>query len=275
MIVDHNTKPRPWLLRVSQAICLVLFLGLMQSVAAQSNVLRIGTIAGPETDLLEIAKQVALDKCHLTIEIVRFNDYVMPNLSLSEGSIDANMFQHQPYLDAMMKNRHLGLIAVGRVFIYPMGLYSKRIKQLRDLADGATIALPNDPSNEARALLLLQKAGLIQLRRGGSAVSDLNDITVNARNLKFRLLDAALLPRVLNEVDLAAVNTNYAMLIDLLPQRDALVREDTDSQYANLLVVRFNQRQDPRFQCLLTALHSEPVKRKAQQLFQGAAIPGW
>ncbi len=267
---------RLWLTICQQSSVVVLSTLLITlPVKASQNVLRIGAIAGPETELLEVARQIALEKCHLKVEIVEFNDYVMPNISLSEGSTDANLFQHQPYLDAMMKNRHLGLVSIGRVFIYPMGLYSKRIKQLHNLPEKATVALPNDPSNEARALLLLQKAGLIKLRRGGSPTSDINDITVNPKNLQFRLLDAALLPRVLEEVDLAAINTNYALLINLLPQRDALVQEDTNSQYANLLVVRFKQREDTRFVCLIDALHSERVKEKAAQLFKGAAVKGW
>lgn len=236
---------------------------------------KVGVIAGPETDLMKVAKKVAWKRCGLRVKIVRFTDYVMPNLSLSEGSIDANMFQHRPYLVAMMKHRHLGLISVGHLFIYPMGLYSKRIKRLVDLKRGATVALPNDPSNEARALLLLQKAGLIRLKAGGDALSGLPDVVQNEKHLHFRLLDAAFLPRVLADVDVAAINTNYAMLVDLLPQRDALEEESREARYANILVVREAQRSDPRVRCLLTALHSKAVRMKAKRLFKGAAIPAW
>lgn len=240
-----------------------------------SNEIRIGTIAGPETDLMEVAKNVAAQRYGIQITIVPFTDYVLPNQALADGSIDANMFQHTSYLEQTIATKGYNLTAIGKTFIYPMGLYSNKITNLKDLRQNAIIAVPNDPSNEARALLLLEKANIIQLKPGLNLKATPGDIVSNPKNIQIKEIDAAQLPRVLADVDLAAINTNYAMVAGLLPSRDALFVESKDSPYANIVVVRTSDSQDPKFTKLMEALHSPEVLSRAQTLFQGQAIPAW
>ncbi len=240
----------------------------------EKNVIKVGTIEGPETTLMEVAKKVAKDKYGVDVEIVTFSDYNTPNAALNDGSIDANMFQHKPYLDASIKAHQYKIMSIGRTYIYPMGAYSKKIKMISELPDKAIVAIPNDPSNEARALLLLEKAHLIKLKKKTFDVTPL-DIQSNPKQLQFKEIDAAQLPHSLDDVDLAVINTNYAMTIYLLPSRDALIVEDNDSPYANLLVVRTSQKDDPRFKKLLDALHSSEVEEKAKELFREQVIPAW
>jgi D-methionine transport system substrate-binding protein len=240
-----------------------------------SNVIRIGTIAGPETELLEAAKSVAKDKYNLDVKIVEFTDYVIPNQALADKSIDANAFQHLPYLEGSIAAKGYKLVPIGKTFIYPMGIYSKKITHLADLKNEATVAIPNDPSNEARALLLLQKAGLITLKPGATLKATIHDIIANPKHLNIKELDAAQLPRILNDVDIAAVNTNYALVAGLLPSRDALFIEGTDSPYANIVVIRAEDKDNPKYKKLMDAIHSPEVIAKAKKLFQGQAIPAW
>lgn len=264
-----------WFISIFIAILSVILLtNCSKSHQPNNNLIRIGTIAGPETELMEVAKNVAQQKYNLDIEIVQFTDYILPNQALADGSIDANMFQHLPYLETAMKAKGYNLTPIGKTFIYPMGIYSKKIKDLKDLKDHATVAIPNDPSNEARALLLLEKTGLIKLKPETTLATP-NDITSNPKQLVFKELEAAQLPRILTDVDLAAINTNYAMVAGLLPSRDALALESADSPYANIVVVRTEDKDNPKFQKLMDALHSQEVEAKAKQLFQGQAIPAW
>lgn len=238
------------------------------------DALRVGTIAGPETELMQVAAEEA-GKNGVTVNVIEFSDYAIPNTALNEGSLDANMFQHAPYLENTIKQRHYAIVAVAKTFIYPMGIYSKKIKNLAEVSDGAIVAIPNDPTNEARSLLLLQKANLIHLKNGGDANSTPHDIDGNPKNLKIKEMDAAGLPRVLDDVTIAAINTNYAIPAGLLPSKDALFIEDKNSPYANLLVVREADKDSPKIKILIEALHSGAVKDKAEQLFQGQAIAAW
>lgn len=249
-----------------------------------ANEIKVGTISGPETQLMETAKDVALKKYSLDVDIVEFSDYNMPNTALNDGSIDANMFQHQPYLDQVIKDKNYNLVAIGKTFIYPMGIYSSKLKSIKDVTTKDVVAVPNDPSNEARALLLLQKAGLITLKNGADATATSLDITNNPKQLQIKELDAAQLPRVLPDVALAVINTNYAIPAGLMPRpvagaaptlKNALFVEGSDSLYANLVVVRADRQNDPRFKELVDALHSPEVLQTAQQLFNGQAIPAW
>lgn len=240
-----------------------------------TNSLKVGTIAGPESELMETAEKIAHEKYGLSIEIIPFTDYVMPNEALADGSIDANVFQHQPYLDATIAKRGYKIVAVGKTFIYPMGIYSKKIKSLNTLASTAVVAIPNDPSNETRALLLLQSAGLITLKANSSATVTLSDVINNPKLLKIKEIDASQLPRIMPDVDIAVINTNYAMLADLLPSRDALFLESKESPYANIVVVRQGDESKQPIKELLDALHSPEVMQKAEKLFKGQAIPAW
>lgn len=269
------TKPRHILKVFSFALALsaLTACGEHQKTASE-NKINIGTISGPETELMEVAKTVAADK-GLALNIITFTDYAMPNEALSDGSIDANMFQHDPYLQQSIKANGYKIVAIGKTFVYPMGVYSQKIKKLDELKDGSIIAIPKDPSNQGRALLLLQELKLITLKKDAGTDATVLDITENPKKFVFKELDAAQLPKALPDVDLAAINTNYAMLADLLPSRDALAIEHADSPYANLVVVKIKEKDDPKFQKLLDALHSEAVTKKAEELFSGQAVPAW
>lgn len=251
-------------------ICLSV---LLFSCAKDKNTLIVGTIAGPETELMEVAKDVAQKDYGLNIKIKTFSDYVIPNVALNEGSLDANVYQHLPYLDATIKARGYELVSIGKTFIYPMAAYSKKIKSISTLPDNAIVAVPNDPSNEARALLLLQKAGLIKLNKTFDAT--VMNITENPKHLQFKTLDAAQLPRSMDDATLVVINTNFAVPANLSPQKDGLLIEDKDSPYANIIVVRKADKDKKELHELVEALHSKPVMEKAQGLFKGQAIPAW
>lgn len=255
----------------------LFFLSLFTATAfaaTDHNTIKVGTISGPETDLMQVAKQVAKDKYGLNVQIVEFTDYVEPNAALNDGSIDANMFQHQPYLDQQIKDRHYKLIAIGKTFVYPVGIYSTKLKNIKDIPNGATVALPNDPSNEARGLLLLQKAGLIQLKKTATTNATPIDIAQNPKQLKFKELDAAQISRALSDVDLAVINTNYAVVAGI-PTTEIIFLEDKNSPYANLIVIRANEQQDRRFKQFVAAFQSQEVKAAAQKIFKGQAIAAW
>lgn len=239
------------------------------------NEVRVGVIAGPESELMETARQVAAKNYNLNIEIVEFSDYTMPNEALASGDIDANAFQTIPYLEAAIQQKGYQFTAIGKTFIYPMAIYSHRIKSLSQLRNGAIVAIQNDPIDQGRALLLLQQANLIRLKSTANSAPTLNDIISNPKHLRFHEVDAAQVPRLLPDVDIATINTNYAMLANLSPKKNGLFVEDTASPYANIIVVRTAQKDDPRFQKLINAFQSRAVIAKAQELFHGEAIPTW
>jgi D-methionine transport system substrate-binding protein len=237
------------------------------------NTLVIGTIAGPETELVETAKEVAKNKYKLDVEIVTFNDYNLPNEALQDKSLDANVYQHLPYLNAASKAHDYKFEAIGRTFVYPVGIYSKKYTSLKQLPEKAVIALPNDPSNALRALQLLEKAQLITLNNTANA--SLKDIATNPKNLQFKEMDAAQLPRVLPDVDAAIINTTFALPAGLNPARDALFSEDKTSPYANIIVIRSDSPKKEQLELFVKALNSQEVKEKAHSLFGDAAIPAW
>ncbi|WP_454785911.1 MetQ/NlpA family ABC transporter substrate-binding protein [Legionella sp. WA2024007413] len=251
----------------------VLLLSLVGCNKPSPNTLVIGTIAGPETELVETAQEVAKNKYGLNIKIVTFNDYNLPNEALQDGSLDANVYQHLPYLNAAVKAHGYTLEAIGRTFVYPMGIYSKKYKTLTQLPEKALIALPNDPSNEMRALQLLEKAQLITLKTTQNA--GLKDIATNPHNLQFKEMDAAQLPRVLPDVDAAVINTTFALPAGLNPSHDALFSEDKDSPYANIIVIRKDSPKKAQLELFVKALNSEEVKEKAKTLFGDSAISAW
>lgn len=243
--------------------------------ANDKNVLKVGTIAGPESELMEVAKEVAKKDFGLNIKIIEFTDYLQPNTALSDGSIDANMFQHQPYLDQQIKDKNYQLITIGKTFVYPMGIYSNKIKKVEQLPQGSTVAIPNDPSNEGRALLLLQKAKLLQLKKSTGLYATPHDIINNPKQLKFVELEAAQMARSITDVDIAVINTNFAVAAGLSPMKDAIFLEDKDSPYANIIVIRKDEVNDPRMKQLVAALQSEVVLRAAKKIFNDQAIPAW
>jgi D-methionine transport system substrate-binding protein len=237
--------------------------------------LRLGVISGPEEQVAEVAKQVAREKFALEVELVVFNDYNTPNAALADGSIDANAFQHTPFLEQQIKDRGFKLAVVGRTFLYPIAGYSKRIKNLAELKDGAQIAVPNAPTNLGRALVLLEKQQLIALRAGVGAGATPLDIAANPRRFRIVELEAAQLPRVLEDVDLAIINTTYAAQIGLTPTKDGLFVEGTDTPYVNLVVARADNKDAEVVRTFVKAYQSEEVFAAAKNIFHGGVVRGW
>lgn len=250
--------------------------------AAQANTepatepvkLVVGASAIPHAEILKaIAPQ--LEAQGITLEIKEFTDYVQPNVQLAEKNLDANFFQHQPYLDDQNQKNGSDLVAVTSVHVEPFGAYSKKIKSIDELADGAKVAIPNDATNGGRALILLAKNGLISLKDDTNITSTQADITENKKNLKIIELDAAMLGRQLDEVDLALINTNYALEADLVPTEDALFIEGTDSPYANILVARPDNKDSDAIQKLAAALTSPEAKAFIEEQYKGSIIPAF
>ncbi|QDR78910.1 MetQ/NlpA family ABC transporter substrate-binding protein [Sporomusa termitida] len=265
------------LLALYLVIIAALFLGGCGSAEApqqEAKILKVGVTSGPHAEILEQVKTVA-ERDGLKIEIVEFNDYVQPNTSLDQGEIDANAFQHQPFLDNHVKDRGYKLVSIAKTVILPMGIYSDKVKKLDELKDGSAVAIPNDPSNAGRALLLLDQAGLIKLKPGVGAAASVLDIVENPKNLKIKELEAALIPRAIADVDIAAINTSYALKAGLVPARDGLALENSSSPYTNVLAVREKDKDNPVFQKLIKAYHSEEVKKYLVEHFQGSILPGW
>ncbi|RUR18808.1 MetQ/NlpA family lipoprotein [Legionella sp. km535] len=253
---------------------IVLILSLVACSSKPSpNTLVIGTIAGPETELIETAKAVAEKEYGLTIKIVEFNDYNLPNEALQDGSLDANVYQHLPYLKAAILAHGYNLQAIGRTFVYPMGIYSKKYTSLKDIPENSIIAVPNDPSNEMRAFLLLEDSQLITVKDATN--SGLPSIESNPKKLQFKEMDAAQLPRVLPDVAAAVINTTFALPAGLNPGKDALFTEGKDSPYANIIVIRKDTQKRPQLELFVKALNSDEVKAKAKELFGDSAIPAW
>jgi D-methionine transport system substrate-binding protein len=244
------------------------------AVQADGHVLKVGATPVPHAEILEFVKDDLAEE-GVELEIVEFTDYVTPNLALSDGSIDANYFQHVPYLNQFSTDRGLDLVPVTKVHIEPIGLYSDKYTDVDQLPEGSKIAVPNDPSNEGRALILLHNNGIITLEDP----SDLNatplDIVENPKNIKFEELEAAQLPRVLPDVAGAVINTNYALEADLNPVDDALVLESSESPYVNILVVRAGDEDNENIQKLVAALNTTKVKEFILEEYEGAIVPAF
>ena len=241
---------------------------------AHAEKLIVGATQVPHAEILEVVKpELAKEGVELDIKV--FSDYVQPNLQLADKELDANFFQHQPYLDTFNKDRGAKLVSVGTVHVEPFGGYSRKLKSLKDLPEGATVAIPNDPSNSGRALLLLQKQGLIKLKDPTNITATPLDIAENPKNLKFRELEAAILPRALDDVALALINTNYALEAGLVPTKDALFIEGADSPYANIVVTREDNKDAPAVKKLVNALHTPAVKKFIEEKYKGAVVPAF
>lgn len=241
---------------------------------AKKTVVKVGATAVPHAEILRFIKP-SLEKEGVQLDIIEFSDYVRPNVALAEKELDANFFQHIPYLQKFSADRNLPLTYSVAVHIEPMGLYSKKIKSVNDIASGANIAVPNDPTNSGRALAVLAKAGLVKLKDGVGVNGTVKDIIDNPKGLKIRELDAAQLPRALDDVTAAVINTNYALEAKLTPAKDALVIEAKDSPYANILAIRKGDENRPEIQKLSKALTSEEVKKFIAEKYQGAIVPAF
>lgn len=242
--------------------------------AQETVTLKVGASPSPHAKILEHVKP-ALEKEGVNLEIVEFTDYVLPNTQVDSKEIDANFFQHKPYLDNEIKERKLNLESVIAVHVEPLGAYSKTIKSVDELKDGAVVAIPNDPSNAGRALTLLSKNGVIKLNDETKLEATAKDIVENPKNLEFKEVEAAMLPRMLDELDLAVINTNYALETGLDPTKDALFIEDKENPYANLLVARPDNKDSDAIQKLAKALTSEDVKTFIEEEYKGAVIPAF
>lgn len=239
------------------------------------NTIRVGVMSGESEKVMQVAAEVAQKQYGIHLQIVPFTDYVQPNTALSNQSIDANIFQHAPYLEGQVKARHYQITPIAKTFVYPMGFYSQKISKLSELKDGAIVAVPNDPSNGGRSLLLLEKMGLIQLKPGVGVYAKISDIAANPRHLQFKQLDAAQLPRVLKDADLVAI-TNDFIAPTGLTIKNAVIKEGSDSPYANLIVVREQDKDKPALQKLILIMHSQNVIDETNKEYpNGAAIPAW
>lgn len=236
--------------------------------------LTVAATAVPHAEILESIKPT-LAKEGVDLQIRVFNDYVQPNLQVEQKQIDVSYFETKPYLDEFNASRGTHLVTYAGVHVEPLGAYSRKWKSIAQIPNGATVAIPNEPSNGGRALLLLQKAGLITLKNPTNPLSSLNDIATNPKNLQFKELEGATLPRTLGEVDLALINTNYALDAGLDPTKDALAIEGRDSPYVNFLVGREDNRDDPRVKKLAAALTSPEVKAFIDKKYRGAVLPAF
>lgn len=234
--------------------------------------IKVGATPVPHAEILEAAKPLLLEK-GFELDIVEFTDYVTPNVALSGKDLDANFFQHVPYLEEMNEKENLGLTYTVKVHIEPLGFYSESLTDFKSLADGATVAIPNDPTNGARALKLLADNDLITIKDGDLVT--VQDITSNPKNIKFEELEAAAIPRVLGDVDGAIINTNYAIEADLNPMEDALIIESSESPYANILAVREDNKDDAGIVALGEVLTSEAIKTFIEDTYKGSIVPAF
>ncbi len=237
----------------------VLFCAVSCKKQKNTNVLTVGATPEPHAEMLNLVAD-DLAKEGITLKVIEFTDYVTPNEALESGQIDANFFQHLPYMDSFNKERGYHLVNAGGIHIEPIALYSKKITSLSELAEGAVIAIPNDPTNEGRALLLLQSEGLITLDDKGGLEATVINIVENPKALKFREIEAASLPRVLEDVDAAVINGNYAIPAGLSASRDGLILEGADSPYVNIISVKEGKETDANIAALVKALQSDKVK---------------
>ncbi|SFE66212.1 D-methionine transport system substrate-binding protein [Actinacidiphila alni] len=230
----------------------------------------------PHAQILDYVRDHLAKKAGLDLQVKEFSDYVLPNTATEQGEVGANFFQHKPYLDDFNKKNGTHIVPVVNVELEPLGVYSHRIKAIGDLKDGASVAVPNDTTNEARALKLLADNGLITLKAGTDQTATPADVTGNPKHLKFKELEAAQLPRSLDDVDAGVINGNFAIQGHLDPAKDALVLEKADGNpYANFLAVKKGNEKDPRVEKLAELLNSPEVKTYIQNTFKGSVIPAF
>lgn len=248
-------------------------LALMATGLAAEEI-KVGVSPGEHAEIMEEVARIA-EPMGLDIDVIEFSDYVVPNQALADGDILANSFQHVPYLEAQMKDRGFELSVVGNTITTPMGVYSDKITDIADLEEGATFGIPNDPTNGGRALLVLQQLGMIKVDEAAGLVPTVLDITENPKNLSFKELDAAQLPRSLADLDAALINTNYAIASGLSPKEDSIAMESADNPYVNVIAVRKGEEEAAWVETLLKAYHSDEVKAFIDESYQGTVITSW
>lgn len=244
------------------------------ATAAMADDIKVGVSPGEHAEIMEEVARIAAPK-GLNIKVIEFSDYVVPNQALADGDLEANSFQHRPYLENQIKDRGFELVEIGTTITTPMGIYSDKLTDIAELPQGGKVAIPNDPTNGGRALLLLQDLGIIKLAEGTGLVPSPLDVTENAKELRFLELDAAQLPRALADADVAIINTNYALASGLNPKTDAIAMEKPDSPYVNIIVTRKGDEDAPWVAPLLDAYHSPELKAFIEEKYQGSVLTSW
>ncbi|MDI3407153.1 MetQ/NlpA family ABC transporter substrate-binding protein [Streptomyces cavernicola] len=240
----------------------------------KSGPLVVGATPTPAGEVLTYVQQKLAKKAGLDLEIKEFTDYVLPNTALQDGTLGANLYQHKPYLDDFNESKGTTLTSVVEVYLPPMGLYSEQVESPGELKKGATVALPNDTTNEGRALELLASEGLIELKKDAGANASPADVAKNPRDLAFKEIEPAQLPRSLKDVDAAVINNNYALDAGLSPKKDAILLESVeDNPYNNVLAVKKGDEDDPRVKKLAELLTSPEVKKFIEDKYQGSVLP--
>lgn len=241
----------------------------------ESDHLVVGVTAGPHEEIMQKVKDLAAEQ-GLEIELKVFTDYVIPNTALHEGELDANVYQHQPFLNNFNEDRDMNLVSIGKAVNFPMGIYSEKIDNIEDLEAGGIVGFPSISTGAPRALKLFESAGIIELKDGvKSSELTVDDIVKNPKNLEFKPLDAAQIPSLLGELSIAAINTNYATEAGLVPTEDALVLEPKDSPWVNVIVTRKELKDNPTLQKLVDIYHSSEVKQFIKEKYNGSIIPSW
>src|SRR5690625_5277080 len=249
--------------------------GITLACAAHAETIKAGVTPGPHAEVMEVVAEIAAEEQGLTIEILEFSDYVVPNVALADGELDLNSFQHEPYLENQKRDRGLDIVVAAPTLVFPMGFYSNSYDSFEEVPEGAKIAIQNDPSNGGRALLLLQSEGLLSLNEAAGLTPSILDVVDNPRGFKLIELEAAQLPRSLDDVDVAAINTNYAVDAGMNPAEEAILREGPDSPYMNVIAVRSEDAEAEWLDQVIDAYHSDQVREFVEERFQGSVVAGF
>lgn len=253
----------------------VSFLNLSGSEAEKElKTIVVGVCSGAHAEIMDFVKTLAA-KQGLNIKIVSFNDYILPNAALDQGDLDLNSYQHEPFLKDQIQSRGYNIVSIGKNILLPMGLYSKKIKNLKDIKDKAQIAIPNDPTNAGRALLLLEKQGLISLKENADHAASVLDIKNNPKKLKIIEIEAPQIPRTLEDVDAAIINTEFALLAGLDPSKDTLAIETTDSPYVNIFAVRSKDKDNKDLLKFIQIYQSPETEEFIKNRYGNSIIPAW
>lgn len=262
-------------LKLLSSLVIVSALALTGCQDKKPSELKVGATAGPHAANVQKAAEVA-KKDGLNVKVVEFTDYITPNKSLAEGALDVVVYQHEPFLNNFNKQQGTDLKNIGKAVVQPMGFYSNKIKSLETVPAGSTVAIPNDPTNEGRALILLEQAGLIQLKAGTGGTATVHEIIENPKKLKFKELEAAQLPRSLEDVDFACIPMNYAISGSLSPQKQGFYFESKDAPYALIVIAsRANNANDEQVKKFVKAFQSPEVAKFIKEEFKGAVVPAW
>ena len=271
---------RNWIIGIIIALLVIAGLGnfaYQRHQQAETKTVRLGLV-GTDSQPVWDSVRARLKKEHINIKYVTFNDYVQPDVALKEGKIDMHSCLTRYYFDSYNKNQHAHLISIGNTVISPLGIYSKKYKHLKDLSDGATIAIPNEPTTLGRGLNLLQSAGLIKVKRNSGIKPSLNDITANPKNLKFKEVDPAETARALSSVDASIINGNYAVAANLQPKKDSLYLEPVNKKakpYVNIIAVQAKDKNNPTYKKVVDAYQTETTKQAIQKTYKGSQVAAW